>query len=153
VRALLFKDRAAHPEKYAAHDAARRQLLDHLHNGRFAEAADVRLAETTKSAPGAALALDALQLTGEAQLLADRLQQAEASIAEAVKVGGASFPHQSVNVLLLLSEALRRAGNDAAVNGQSCFPSKISTPPTASASQPSSEFAWPGSAWSATCGT
>jgi len=111
--AALYKDRAEHPEHYAAHDAARKQVLEYMHNGRAKEAAELRLAATAKGTPGVTLELDALQLTGDALLLADRPKDAAATLAQAQKLAGSAFPHQSVKLLLLLSDAERRAGQDA----------------------------------------
>jgi tetratricopeptide (TPR) repeat protein len=111
--AALYKDQAEHPDHYAAQDATRKQVLEHLHNGRAKEAADIHLASTAKGAPGVALELDALQLTGEALLQADKPKEAVATLSQARKLAGTAFPHQTVKILLLLSDAERRAGREA----------------------------------------
>ena len=111
--AALCKDRAEHPEHYAAQDAARKQVVEHLHSGHAKEAADVRLAATAKGTPGVVLELDALQLTGEALVQADRSKEAVAVLAQANKLAGSAFPHQTVKILLLLSDAERRSGQDS----------------------------------------
>jgi tetratricopeptide (TPR) repeat protein len=111
--AALCKDRAEHPEHYAAQDAARKQVVEHLHSGHAKEAIEVRLAATAKGTPGVTLELDALQLAGEALVQADRSKEAVAVLAQAHKLAGSAFPHQTVKILLLLSDAERRAGQDA----------------------------------------
>jgi len=112
--AAIMKDRAAQPDHYTAHAAARHQLVEHLQGNRFKEAAEVHLVATAQGAPGVTLAVDALQLSGEALLLADRPGEAVASFTQALKLAGQAYPHLSVQVLLLLCEAERRAGHDRA---------------------------------------
>ncbi len=107
----LLQERAAHPDRYQAYDAARQEVVGHLHNGRFKEAAEVRLPALAKGAPCVVLEVDALQLSGEALLLADRPQDAAACFAEALKLACPAYPHQGVHLLLSLSEAQRRCGN------------------------------------------
>ncbi len=109
--AALLKDRVEHPERYAAHDAARKRLLADLQSNHAVD----KVAGTLRVPSGVAvpLEMDALQLTGEAQLLAGHPKEAVTAFAAAYKLAGTAFPHQSVKILLELSDAQRRAGNEA----------------------------------------
>jgi tetratricopeptide (TPR) repeat protein len=114
--ANVFRDRAAQPKRYANYDEKRRQFMTHVQNGRAREALGLGLA-APQGAPARVLQFDVQHLTGIALMLDNRPQEAVAAFQQALKSAGDSRPYESVNVLLLLSDAQRRAG-DAAAAGQ-----------------------------------
>lgn len=106
----LIQDRADHPERFKAYDAARKQFVDLLRGGKPRDALGVSLA---KHAPAPLLEADAHQLVGEASLLADRPADAAAAFATAAARAQALSPSWACQLGLLLGEAQRRAGKVA----------------------------------------
>jgi tetratricopeptide (TPR) repeat protein len=107
----LLKQRAAQVDSYANYDAHRRTMLEKMTKGQAKEAAAERLS-VPRSAPGQLLTLDVQQLEGEAWLLAERPDHSVRDFSAALKAGQAAHPYQAVQLLLLRSEAHRRAGNE-----------------------------------------
>ena len=66
------------------------------------------------SAPGQVLAIDVLNLNGIALVLDNRPREAVAAFQQALQAAGDSHPYEAVNLMLLLSDAQRRAGDSAA---------------------------------------
>lgn len=112
--AALLADRVARPEHYAPYDERRRQAMTLLQNGRAKEALELKLTEVPPGSPGTMLTIDALRLTGIALVLDNRPQEAADSLEKAVGVAAQGHPYQAVSLLLLLSDAQRRAGNSVA---------------------------------------
>jgi len=106
----ILRDRAAYPARYAAHDALRQQSVDLIKTGRYKEAAALRITDLPKGVPGKSLALDAWQTHGVALLLDSRPGEAEAAFSYAIKQAESGSADQVTHLLLLQSEALRRAG-------------------------------------------
>jgi hypothetical protein len=111
----LLKDRAANPSRYAEYDAARAKFIATLLNGHAGDAVKMGLPGLVggKGAP-ALPAWDAWQLHGTALLQADKPAEAAEAFAYANMAGGDSY--QNVSMLLLRSDALRRAGQAEAAN-------------------------------------
>ena len=107
----LLKQRAAQPDSYTAYDACRRSMLEKMAKGQAKEAAAERLS-VPRGTPGPLLTLDAQQLEGEAWLLAERPENAVRDFSTALKAGQATHPYRAVQLLLLRSEAHRRAGKE-----------------------------------------
>jgi tetratricopeptide (TPR) repeat protein len=107
--AAVCIDRGKRPDAYKLYDERRRQFLTHLQNGQAKEALAVNLTELPADVPGAMLAIDTLRLTGIAQILENHPQEAAASYDKAI-AAAAGHPYQAVSLLLLASDAHRRAG-------------------------------------------
>ena len=112
--AALLADRAANPDRYAGYDARRRQFLDHLHGGRVKEALAQDVASIPKGSPGKLLAIDGLHLSGLALLVDERPAEAAAALERAARLARDEHPYQAVRLMLLLSEARRRSGDNRA---------------------------------------
>jgi hypothetical protein len=111
--AAVAHDRAVQPARYADFEDKRRQFMTHVQNGRVKEAQQLGLAAPT-GAPGSVLAIDVLNLTGIALMLDNRPREGVAAFQQALQAAGNSQPYEAVNLLLLLSDAQRRAGDNAA---------------------------------------
>ena len=85
----------------------------HVQNGRVKEAQLLGLA-VPKCVPGQVLAIDVLDLNGIALVLDNRPREAVAAFQQALQAAGDSQPYEAVNLMLLLSDAQRRAGDSAA---------------------------------------
>ncbi len=109
----LIADRVARPDRYAAYDEHRRQFMTHLQNGQLDEALQLPLTQDSQGAPGAMLGIDAWRLTGIGLTLNNRPQDAIGAFQKALQLA-AGHPYQAASLLLLLSDAQRRAGQLAA---------------------------------------
>ena len=109
----LARDRASRPGQYAEYDKKRQQFMSHVQNGRVREALAMGLAPP-QGAPGAMLSIDCQYLTGVALVLGDRPREAVGAFQRAVQAANTAHPYQAANLLLLLSDAQRRAGDAAA---------------------------------------
>jgi hypothetical protein len=112
--AALMADRAARPNVYSPHEEKRRQFLTQIQGGHVQEALTLNLSEVPQGTPGTMLQIDALRLTGIGLVLANRPQDAAATLDKAVGIAQQGHPYQAVSLLLLMSDAHRRAGNAAA---------------------------------------
>ncbi len=108
----LLADRADNPGRYAGYDTRRRQFLDQLHAGQVKEALTQDIDSVPKGIPGKLLAIDGLHLNGLALLVDERPAEAAASLDKAAKLAWNEHPYQAVRLMLLLSEARRRAGDN-----------------------------------------
>ena len=108
----LVRDRAREPKRYADYDQKRRQFMEHLQNGRLKEAMALGLA-APPGAPGVMLDADVLYLTGVARMLSDRPKEAVEAFEKASQKTREDHPYQSATLLLLLSDAQRRCGDNA----------------------------------------
>jgi tetratricopeptide (TPR) repeat protein len=113
----VIADRTAHPERHSDYDVRRQQFMGHLQNGRLKEALALGLSNVPAGVPGPLLAIDAHRLTGIALVLDNRPAEAVAAFQQALQLAGQAHPYQAANVLLLVSDAHRRAGNPAAAEG------------------------------------
>jgi len=110
----LLQDRAAHPDRYAAYDAARRHFVELLGEGKTEQATQVPL---VKHAPKGLLQIDAYERLGEASLMTDKPQEAVAPLTKALTLAQNANPYQAAQVMLLLGEAQRRSGKKAEGTG------------------------------------
>jgi hypothetical protein len=108
----LVQDRQRQPAHYTAHEAARKELLEHVRHGRSKEAAGVKLWEALSKQTLPVVRLDAAQLRAEALLGADQPAAAVKVLQAALTEESRGFAHQSSALLLLLSEAHRRCGHE-----------------------------------------
>ncbi len=100
---------SASADAYADFAALRHAHWQHLTRGQFVEAAELALRAALPGLAPAPLAADALQLEGEARLLAGSPEEAAACFAEAA--GFAAFdPRWRAGLLLLEGESRRRTG-------------------------------------------
>jgi tetratricopeptide (TPR) repeat protein len=104
-------ERTAHPQRFADYDQKRRQFMTHVQNGRSKEALQQELVEAARSVGDRLQVLDALRLTGIALILDGRPGEAIRPYQEALEQAGKDHPYQAVNLLLLVSDAHRRAGD------------------------------------------
>jgi len=111
--AALMADRAARAEVYAAYEQRRRQFLTQIQSGHAKEALQLGLTDTPAGVPGVMLQIDALRLTGIAQVLENRPQDAVTTFDKGLAVAQ-GHPYQATSLLLLVSDAQRRAGNAGA---------------------------------------
>jgi hypothetical protein len=109
----VARDRAAQPSRYADFDEKRRQFMIHVQNGHVKEAQRLGLA-APNLAPGKALAIDVQNLNGIALVLDNRPREAVAAFQKALQAAGNGQPYEAVNLMLLLSDAQRRAGDSGA---------------------------------------
>jgi len=115
-------DRASHPQRYVEYETKRGQFMDHLQNGRVEQALALQLPAATKGL-GDVLAIDAWRLQGIGLLLAERPKEAADAFQQALQTAGNARPYETANLLLLLSDALRRGGD---VQGnQNCWQSAV----------------------------
>jgi len=108
--AAVVRDRSAQPKHYTDYDDKRRRFMTHVQNGRVHEAMLLGLA-APQGSPGNVISIDVQYLTGIALVLDNRPREAVAAFQQALKLAGDSQPYESVNLLLLLSDAQRRAGD------------------------------------------
>jgi hypothetical protein len=112
--AALVADRAARADVYAPYAEKRRQFMTQIQGGRAKEALQLGLTDTPAGAPGTMLQIDALRLTGIAQVLENRPQEAVATFDRGIGIALQGHPYQASSLLLLVSDAHRRAGNPLA---------------------------------------
>jgi hypothetical protein len=108
----LYEDRAREPQKYATHDKKRSQFIAHLQNGKTQAAMELGLA-APQGAPGTMLQIDVQYLKGIAHVLGDRPREGGRALAEAARMARSADPYQAASLLLLLSDAQRRSGDNA----------------------------------------
>ena len=108
----VIQQHAEHSERFTAYDAARNHLAMMLNSGHPKEAAALSLPAPPKGPAEVLLSIDSDQLRGKALLQADRAAEAVKVLTRAAKASLASYPYQAVLVLLALSEAHRRAGQE-----------------------------------------
>jgi tetratricopeptide (TPR) repeat protein len=106
-------DRASQPERYQDYDARRQQFMTHLQNGCVRDALALALPDVARSTPGVLLQIDALRLNGIALVLDERPQEAAFVFQQALGVATQEHPYESLNIMLLDSDAWRRAGHGA----------------------------------------
>jgi hypothetical protein len=117
--AAVARDRAAQPARYAEFDDKRRRFMIDVQDGRVQDALLLGLA-VPAGAPGQALAIDVANLKGIALVLDNRPREAVDAFQQALQATGSagcpgnSQPYEAANLLLLLSDAQRRAGDSAA---------------------------------------
>lgn len=107
----IYADRAAHPDRYAGYDQRRQQFMIHLQNGRLKEALQLGLGEAAQAICGTLTAIDALRLTGIACELDGRPKDAVTAFQRGLQLAGRDHPYQTLTLLLLASDAQRRAGD------------------------------------------
>jgi tetratricopeptide (TPR) repeat protein len=107
----IYADRSAHGDRYAGYDERRQQFMIHLQNGRLKEALQLGLSEAGQAVHGTLTAIDALRLTGIACELDGRPKDAVAAFQRGLQLTGRDHPYQTLNLLLLASDAQRRAGD------------------------------------------
>jgi hypothetical protein len=111
--AVLIADRAARADVYTVYEQRRRQFLTQIQSGHAKEALQLGLTDTPPGAPGTMLQIDALRLTGIAQVLENRPQDAVATLDKGA-AAAQGHPYQAISLLLLVSDAHRRVGNAGA---------------------------------------
>lgn len=111
---VLVRDRTANPARFTAYEVTRQQFVELLHSGKAGEAIALRLSRDT---PAPLLEVDAHQLMGEAYLLDNKPGDAAASFTAAIKRTSSGHPYRTVQLMLLLGEAQRRAGKKAEGTG------------------------------------
>ncbi|MGA2258835.1 MAG: hypothetical protein ABSG53_29560, partial [Thermoguttaceae bacterium] len=109
----VARDRAAQPSRYADFDEKRRQFMIYVQNGHVKEAQRPGLAPPN-CVPGNVLAIDILNLNGIALVLDNRPREATVAFQKALQAAGNGQPYEAVNLMLLLSDAQRRAGDSGA---------------------------------------
>ncbi len=109
----VIRDRAAQPARYADFDDKRRQFMIHVQYGHVKEAQRLGLAPPSR-VPGSELAIDVSNLNGIALVLDNRPREATVAFQEALRAAGDGRPYEAVNLMLLLSDAQRRAGDSGA---------------------------------------
>ena len=92
-------------------DERRQEFMIHLQNGRLKEALQLGLSEAGQAVHGPLTAIDALRLTGIACELDGRPKDAVAAFQRGLQLTGRDYPYQTLNLLLLTSDAHRRAGD------------------------------------------
>jgi hypothetical protein len=108
----LVQDRLREPQRYAPYDTRRREFMTQIQNGHVQEALGKGLA-APQGAAGAMLSIDCQYLTGIALVLANRPQDAVGPFQNAVQAARGVDAYQTTNLLLLLSDAVRRAGDNS----------------------------------------
>jgi hypothetical protein len=111
---LVFQIRREHPEELRGFDQAQATLRQLLENGRFRDAAHVRLAAFVDGPELVCLKAEALRLEGVALLLDNQPAAAAARFQDATTLLRSDHPHASAELGLLAAEALRRADQRAA---------------------------------------
>lgn len=104
-------ERTARPQRFSDYDQRRQQFMAHVQNGRPKEALQLGLVGTAQGVGDQRTVFDALRLTGIALVLDSRPAEAIRPYQEALEQAGKDHPYQTVNLLLLVSDAQRRAGD------------------------------------------
>jgi hypothetical protein len=107
-------DRAQRPAAYQDYDARRQKFVTHLENGRLEQALALSVDSAAATLTTSALQVDAWRMTGIAHLLNDHPQLAVAAFEQAKQYSAGAHPYEEVTLLLLESDARRRAGDPAA---------------------------------------
>lgn len=108
----LLGDRLEHPDRYRDYDETRERIARLLREGRAEDAADVEVPEAPEGSPaGAVLRVEGARLAGVARLLAGRFRGAIEALEPGVAAARAGRPYDLSQLLLLLGEAKRRAGD------------------------------------------
>ncbi|WP_254508042.1 tetratricopeptide repeat protein [Anatilimnocola floriformis] len=104
---------AARPDALKNYRETRMRVMLCLRNGQFAEAMQIDLVRATQPLGQVHLMIEAYQLAGVSCMLADQPAGAAAAFQQAAAQARDSAPHQSAHVMLLLSEAQRRSGDNS----------------------------------------
>ena len=109
--------RAEHPERFVAYDGERARLASLLAGDRPKDPSKVTIPAPPTNPAGARLCidcdqLDCDQLLAKVLIWAERPAEAATILREGVEVGRAVYPYQAVQLLLALSDARRRAGQE-----------------------------------------
>lgn len=107
----LMADRAASPARYAEYDKARAKLFEAFKQGDGREAAGLPLVKLASDAPSPLLTLDALMLSGMAQLFAKQSVEAVGTFRQAAELARKLDAHQLPQALLMLGNAQRLTGD------------------------------------------
>jgi tetratricopeptide (TPR) repeat protein len=99
---------AAPVKNYAA---LRHVFLERIADGLTDRALDLDLVEAADLTKSAMLSIDARQVRGTALLLAERPTEAAAALEDAISLAVGTSPYQAAYLLLLQSDAKRRAGD------------------------------------------
>jgi len=102
--------RASHPQRFSDYETKRQQFMADVQNGRVEQALAQNLPAASQGL-GDVLAIDAWRLQGIGLLLAERSKEAAETFQRTLQIAGNAHPYQAANVLLLLSDALRRSGD------------------------------------------
>lgn len=109
-----FRAVATNPEAFAAYDKARSDLMLALRDGRFDDASRINLVGAANSTGQQLLVIDAWQWTAVSLMVADQHVEAVEAFQQAQGVANSAAPQMTPPLLLLSSEARRRAGD---ING------------------------------------
>ncbi|MBN8625213.1 MAG: hypothetical protein J0M17_06980 [Planctomycetes bacterium] len=109
----LTADRITNPAKYHEYREARQRFESSLPKGQVDFALDQKLAELAADLKSPLLEIDALQLEGTAHMLNERPLEAVAMFDRAATIAARISPYQATYLLLLRSDAERRAGDYA----------------------------------------
>ena len=110
----LIADRTANPDRYSDYDKARAKLFEAFKLGDGQQAVNLSLVKLASRSPNSLLAIDALMLTGMAQLFAKRPADAVATFQRAADLAQQADAHQVPQALLMLGNAQRLTGDYAA---------------------------------------
>ncbi|MCL4201405.1 MAG: hypothetical protein KJ000_02850 [Pirellulaceae bacterium] len=110
----VVADRTRRPAAYQDYDARRQKFVTHLENGRLEQALALSVDTAAASLAASPLQIDAWRLIGVAHLLDGQPQRAVAAFEQARQHSSGAHPYEEVTLLLLESDARRRAGDQAA---------------------------------------
>ncbi|MFN4258103.1 MAG: tetratricopeptide repeat protein [Gemmataceae bacterium] len=109
----LLAERRQQPRHHADYETRRRQMVERMQAKRYTEAAALSLiAQVPRKSGSPLVEIDAAHLHGTALLMINQPGKAEEILRHAADLARA-YPHQATHILLLLSEAQRRGGDDA----------------------------------------
>lgn len=109
----LLTARGQDPESYQAYLDARNRFKNALAQGQVDQAHRQELSKLAAVCNSQMLEIDALQLQATAHLLNDKPKEAAAGFSKAAAIAAPISPYQTAYLLLLLSDAQRRAGDPA----------------------------------------
>jgi tetratricopeptide (TPR) repeat protein len=109
----LILDRLRQPNRYVDYDRKRKEFMTLVQSGHAEKALEIGITAPPQGVPGSMLSIDAYQLTGIGKVLANRPKEAAEAFNKATRLARADHPYQAANLLLLQSDALRRAGDSA----------------------------------------
>ncbi len=107
----LVADREKNAQGYAEYDQRRSKFMTLLQNGQARDALALDPVAAVPAASAPVLRIDAWRLQGIALVLDDRPREAVEAFLAARQLAAAGHPYPSANLALLLSDALRRAGD------------------------------------------
>lgn len=110
----LIADRASRSDRYTEYDSARAKLFEAFRLGDADEAASLPLVNLASGSSNPMLKLDALLLSGMAQLFAKRPVEAVPLFRQAAELARSNDAHQLPQALLMLANAQRLHGEYAA---------------------------------------